>query len=160
MLHKNIMSLLLLTSLSISAQTFQVNPEYLRTSIQGVDLLFEDGAFMVHKDGNTVGINSHDVAKELRNVKANQLERIARMSKLHLRQYDNGDYMVSLAGGLNGGGPIAAVAANVAVRAVGYSASIFLMTCPGGQAPALWVWTVTDSAAMVASGAAAVMPTV
>jgi len=154
------MSLMLLASLSLNAQTFQVNPAYVRTSVEGIDLLFEDGNFAVHKEGNIAEIRRCDVAPELRNMTPEQVESYVTMGKFQVKQFDNGEFSVQPSGGLDGGGPLAALATAIAVRTVGWSvAGALFVFVPGGQGPAVYLLGITENVATVATSVAAVTPT-
>ena len=110
---RNLLSLILLLSVSLASATdvFKISPLAVRTpGLSGIELLHSDGQFTILKDGQLVSVNPHDVDEEIRELSSQELQLVSGMGKFLVKQFDNGEYSVKLAGGLKGGGPIVATA--------------------------------------------------
>ena len=107
------LSLVLLSSIVSAEEThtvFKVSPLAVRTEgACGVELFFCNGEFGVLKDGVMHPINKEDIDADIRNMSDSDFQKYTGMGKFKVVQFDNGEFAVRTAGGLNGGGPVTAV---------------------------------------------------
>ena len=105
MVRKLILTLFVMSGISQAVDVFKVSPLATRTpGLSGVELYHCNGQFVVGHEGSLCKVDINDVDAKLRNLTSDELENYAGMGKFLIKQYDNGQFSVKTAGGLNGGG--------------------------------------------------------